>query len=69
MLRNSVPGSATRVPAGRQILQCGIVALVFKAGADGCRVHPANEPHWKQTRCVKRLTAFCRNPFCFQDNL
>jgi len=65
--RNNVPGRATRVPAGRSIPHCGVIALVLKAGADRCRVRPANESHWKQTRCVERLTAFCRNPFCFPE--
>jgi len=43
------------------------MALIFKTGADRCRVRPANESHWNQTRCVKRFTAFRRNLFCFPE--
>ncbi len=65
--RNYVPGSATRVPAGRLIPHCGVVALVFKTSADRCRVRQINESYWKQTRCAKRFTLFRRNPFCFPE--
>jgi len=69
MFRNNVPGSATRVPAGRSIPQCGVIALVFNDRRCSLPGSPGNESHWKQTRCVKRLKAFHRNLFCFHTKL
>src|SRR5271167_1261172 len=63
----NVPGSASRVPAGRSAPFAGYTALAFLPSpvVAGTQVSRRDKSHRKQTRCGKRFPAFLRDLFGF----